>query len=1224
MIESLTVEDQEFNAQLPKKKDDGNSHTMLPTDSPLTDMNELTKNNDQLTENELDEVISATENFAMELSSQRKSLKSKTKKKKYQGRKKTNKTIAEPCNSDDETIEIMPQDISSHDLKQEDNVIKVNIDTVNERTEGSNDVPTNVNIVVKETSAGDTAENAEYASSANGSARAGMDNSPTEKSKRGKKRKNMSKKARNTLNPTSTADFSKQTTLDSILVGIEEYLQDDDPKDEDIKVNVVRTEAIGNEHNLKNGINEVSPKTLSKERFDEQGKDVDAPNGSIQKIFNADVANKGCVDKGFSEGKNQMNETEDTITSAGHETSTFDENDLESVGYQQEPHDLDEGQENAQAFKADSLLQRETNTAKNGSLAENEFRSNVSGSELSKSRGGEQAEIGENEARVLVLVKEEEEEEEEEEQNILEQEAKKNKKSMTANHDDNKSSTITIDSVNGNITVTPESKQKVNLGETADQIRCIGNDEENLQNNTTELSLEAGGKEKENKSEQRTAVRDKETFGIEEGSRPKEELLLEGDRNESEAEENFIVIELKGNAKSAMNSGRNSSIEDETRTASQENKPKENINLETSTEDAKRESVRIAETTETTKDDVEIAKETQKGEEVEPVDATEDFKNDRITGSAGIIEKDIKTKHDGIAQVVNEDTKSEDSSAAKKKVETTEGGMKSEDFHATESPKEVMKPEDSELEKSDDLEVIRGDNEIFKEDTKTKDFETTDFQEQKLKAEFSRTNQSHEEDTQLQDVGVATEGVETVKEDVKGANSAETSKGDTKCKDPEIVQEEDKIFNRDVEIKNANASEAVGEILKVENVETAEKDIKSRDDETANSEDLKLDSEAEDFKAVEKTKETSKYEGIETAKEGDIIAKEDTRDDGIEDAEVLIKDTTAEDMKAGGASEENTKVGDPKLPEVLKNNGKPMELEIPQGGVKGLKIDVSVEDVRPAATSKDEEDQDVESARVSEEHENAEELPELGKEGEEISKEGSKTLGTEKEKKENVISGLAMSSKITEGQGEGESGTAQVEEGINQLDLDETVPAHTRGPGDESGAEEAKELSKAPTIDDIFKDILEETDEFLEQLKIVDDSEINALLQSLDEKETATQAAKQPTPEQYKAPAVIKTSEIRKLNEQEPVYIYTSLAGGGFHMIARTNRLSTILTANRIPFTYRDLGTDDEARKVWKTFSKGRCLPGVVRGRNDLIGNWEDIEEANEDYRLQELIYDTI
>lgn len=32
----------------------------------------------------------------------------------------------------------------------------------------------------------------------------------------------------------------------------------------------------------------------------------------------------------------------------------------------------------------------------------------------------------------------------------------------------------------------------------------------------------------------------------------------------------------------------------------------------------------------------------------------------------------------------------------------------------------------------------------------------------------------------------------------------------------------------------------------------------------------------------------------------------------------------------------------------------------------------------------------------------------------------------------------------------------------------------------------------------------------------------------------------------------------------------------------------------------------------------------MVRGHNDLIGNWEEIEEANEDYKLRELIYDTI
>jgi hypothetical protein len=92
--------------------------------------------------------------------------------------------------------------------------------------------------------------------------------------------------------------------------------------------------------------------------------------------------------------------------------------------------------------------------------------------------------------------------------------------------------------------------------------------------------------------------------------------------------------------------------------------------------------------------------------------------------------------------------------------------------------------------------------------------------------------------------------------------------------------------------------------------------------------------------------------------------------------------------------------------------------------------------------------------------------------------------------------------------------------------------------------------------------------------------------------------------------------------EDEPIYLYTSFAGG-FHVTTRTNRLETILTANRIKYTYRDLGTDEEAKKVWRRYSGGKTLPGIVRGKDDYIGNWEDIEEANEDYRVRSLIYET-
>ena len=158
----------------------------------------------------------------------------------------------------------------------------------------------------------------------------------------------------------------------------------------------------------------------------------------------------------------------------------------------------------------------------------------------------------------------------------------------------------------------------------------------------------------------------------------------------------------------------------------------------------------------------------------------------------------------------------------------------------------------------------------------------------------------------------------------------------------------------------------------------------------------------------------------------------------------------------------------------------------------------------------------------------------------------------------------------------------------------------------------------APGGKNSLDDILAETDAFLKELDFVDDSELNNLLESMEPNKSKTNVSTNDVAN------TIKKSDIRKLYENEPVYIYTSLAGGGFHMIPRTNRLATILQANQIKFTYRDLGTDDAARKVWKTHSRGRTLPGVVRGANDIIGNWEEIDDLNEDYRVHEAIYETL
>ncbi|CAL1197312.1 unnamed protein product [Candida parapsilosis] len=99
----------------------------------------------------------------------------------------------------------------------------------------------------------------------------------------------------------------------------------------------------------------------------------------------------------------------------------------------------------------------------------------------------------------------------------------------------------------------------------------------------------------------------------------------------------------------------------------------------------------------------------------------------------------------------------------------------------------------------------------------------------------------------------------------------------------------------------------------------------------------------------------------------------------------------------------------------------------------------------------------------------------------------------------------------------------------------------------------------------------------------------------------------------------ISPEEIRKHLESQPIYIFTSLAGGA-QIIPRTNRLATILQANGIKFEYRDLGTDEEAKKIWRRQASGKTLPGVVRG-DDYVGNWQEIDEANEEYQVKDLLY---
>lgn len=175
--------------------------------------------------------------------------------------------------------------------------------------------------------------------------------------------------------------------------------------------------------------------------------------------------------------------------------------------------------------------------------------------------------------------------------------------------------------------------------------------------------------------------------------------------------------------------------------------------------------------------------------------------------------------------------------------------------------------------------------------------------------------------------------------------------------------------------------------------------------------------------------------------------------------------------------------------------------------------------------------------------------------------------------------------------------------------------------------------SSSSVLDAMTDDI----DNLLRELEFVDDSDAAQLLRELELPATggaglsagarSVAAAPNETKEASRrdaAPGAIAHSEIRAALANEPVYLFTSLAGGGFHMPSRTNRVAQILEANRVKFTYRDLGTDPEARKVWKRYGAGRSLPAVVRGRDDIIGNWEEIDEANEEYRVRTLIYETL
>lgn len=1218
MVKSLAVEGEEHNIQPPSVDGDGDSYPTLPTDLPLPTMNEPIKNRDQLTESDLDEAINATENFAMELSSQRKSSKLKGLKKKNQGQRKADnnrKTIAKPSNPGGEIEDISPQDTSSHDLERQDDVIGINIDTVNDATDVPAHIPIDVSVVVKEPSINDMVEDTGNASLVKESVGIEIDNSPITKKKKTKKKKNVNRRSRNSSNSTDATDFSKRSTLDSILVGIEEYLQDDNPKNEDIKVNIIQD----------------GPTNVQKT-------DIKTGNESTQEIFNINVPNKDHVDETL-EVKNNINmeKTEDTLPQGGNKNLNSDKETEGSPEHQQEARGLEAGDESTRASAADYPLQSKAKAAKSESLTKGESDFNVSASDPPlESREEQQIENNRAGIRPPLFVKDEEGRETGKEEHILEQkdkEDKQNKETVIANHENDKSHDgSTVDS---NSIVTPEYKQKANDNETVGPARRIGDDEKNLQHDTDDMSLDVEEEKKENSIspevkkesviEKPEAVRDNEVSSIEEESAPKGEKLVKNDKEQSKTEDEFSVVKSEGSANPAMILKDSSALEDEAKTSTQENNPKEIVRkvivLDPSEEGTKKgEDVKVVEVVEknTIPEDLEAAKEDEEGGQVELGEAIGAIKDDKITTGAETINETIETKQGETAELSEKKTISNGSETARENGEVAEGGVKVGETQATESPKVADGPIS---ERPEDLQVNNEDHGIPKEyvgipdeDVKAEDVETVKIPEEGLKAEFETATESSKEDCESQ-------GVEITEKDMEDVRPTNSSKEDEKSKGIEIMQKGDQITNKGIKAENDEATEPLNEYSELNKVETGKKDMESRS-KTAKK-DIKGDLEVEDSNAIDGINVEPKSKDVETTKEAEIVAEQDKESEKVE---------------AVGPPKKGNKTKCSESTETLREDGTRTETETSNEDAEAViaeavtKEDENLEDAKFADTLKEvTKEQDVDGIKISDgdEYEKTDQLFEVAKQEKEILRDEDRELEKEEKKKEDFPLGPTMEENSTEDMSEGEVEMEQKEEeDMCQLNFNETEPIDKRGPNDEENESEdqktkeiPKENPKEPSADDIFKDILDETDEFLEQLKIVDDSELNALLQSLDAKDTVSE---QSTQNQDKVHNTIKTSEIRKLNEKEPVYIYTSLAGGGFHMIPRTNRLSTILTANRIPFTYRDLGTDDEARKVWKTFSKGRSLPGVVRGHNDLIGNWEDIEEANEDYKLRELIYDTI
>jgi len=61
------------------------------------------------------------------------------------------------------------------------------------------------------------------------------------------------------------------------------------------------------------------------------------------------------------------------------------------------------------------------------------------------------------------------------------------------------------------------------------------------------------------------------------------------------------------------------------------------------------------------------------------------------------------------------------------------------------------------------------------------------------------------------------------------------------------------------------------------------------------------------------------------------------------------------------------------------------------------------------------------------------------------------------------------------------------------------------------------------------------------------------------------------------------------------LYLFTSLSSGSSQIVTATNRMETILKANKIPYTFIDLATNEQAKRLWQRRAGRRKFPGLIK-----------------------------